>query len=534
MAGLFGAVSTPSDDTPATIIECLARAAKHGSWVKSRRVDTRTCSLMAHCADERISIARNSGRILAIQGEVFGISTPTAPDVTAGDSPASVDSLMSLYLSRGAPGLCGLNGTYVVAVFDETSETLSLISDRGGFSHLYYWHHGEVLVFADELPSLLAHPKISRDINLQTVGDILTVGYPLSDRTLFAAISLLPAATVLTFHRGSMSLQKYWDYEFSSDSGPVDVRDLSQKAWDAIGRSVVVRTSPRVCVPITGGLDSRTVAGALQRFTPGTSVLTDTIGPPSCIDVQYGRRIAHRLGFPHRHEELDSDYISRYGPEIVRILGGSAGCYTGWVLAQNQILLDFGRPVVMTGFLGDCLSGGHLPVAMADSTRDDEVLNHLYAHSYETVFSAEALKRLLRPELVSRIEGSAHETIARTFREAKAESPLHRCDYVDLVQRQRRFICTHIALHQPVAPVRDPFTDVDVVDFFMRLPLKSRLRQDLYVSMIKRFLPELARLPRSSDGLPLTASRPRRELSFFQNRMRKRMTEDPAGARLAR
>ncbi|MBP1654853.1 MAG: hypothetical protein H6Q28_1409, partial [Bacteroidetes bacterium] len=303
----------------------------------------------------------------------------------------------------------------------------------------------------------------------------------------------------------------------------VDIQDLSRQAWDAIGRSVVARSSPRVCVPITGGLDSRTVAGALRCFTPETVVLTDTIGPPSCIDVQYGRRIARQLGFPHRHEELDSDYISRYGPEVVRVLGGSAGCYTGWVLAQNHVLSDFGRPVVMTGFLGDCLSGGHLPVAMADSNSNDDVLNHLYARSYETVFSAEALKRLLRPELVSRMQGSARETIARTFREANAESPLHRCDYVDLVQRQRRFICTHIALHQPVAPVRDPFTDARVVDFFLRLPLTIRLRQDLYISMIKRFLPELARLPRSSDGLPLTASRPRRHLHVLQDRMRKRI-----------
>jgi len=58
------------------------------------------------------------------------------------DGRSLAEQLLERYLQGGRAALCGLNGTYVAAIWEEEQRRMTLIKDRMGYSKLFYWHSG--------------------------------------------------------------------------------------------------------------------------------------------------------------------------------------------------------------------------------------------------------------------------------------------------------------------------------------------------------------------------------------------------------
>src|SRR3990172_2005878 len=87
------------------------------------------------------------GSILAVCGRLFeeGLA-----DCQGRPHPRE---LMARFCSRGVAALQGLNGDYLIAVWEKGPRRLTIVNDRLGLRRLYYWASGNRLAFA---PSLLA------------------------------------------------------------------------------------------------------------------------------------------------------------------------------------------------------------------------------------------------------------------------------------------------------------------------------------------------------------------------------------------
>src|SRR6186713_430277 len=97
-----------------------------------------------------------------------------------------------------------------VSIWNARSRTLLLSRDRMGVRPLYYTIVGRTLLFASEIKALFADPRVSREIDPESVDDIFTVWSPLAPRTIFGSVRELPPGHSLTWHEGHVTVSRDW------------------------------------------------------------------------------------------------------------------------------------------------------------------------------------------------------------------------------------------------------------------------------------------------------------------------------------
>ena len=83
--------------------------------------------------------------------------------------------------------------------------------DRAGEKPVYWTEAGGELLFASEIKALLAHPRVSRETDVQAITRYLLYGYFPAPHTPFLGIRKLPAGHLLIAESGKVRLEPYWD-----------------------------------------------------------------------------------------------------------------------------------------------------------------------------------------------------------------------------------------------------------------------------------------------------------------------------------
>lgn len=181
-------------------------------------------------------------------------------------SHSDVESILPLYLERGAAAVEQLDGMFGLAVWDERTRTLLLARDRAGEKPLFYARVRGEVVFASELQCLLRHPDVSRGLDRVAIDEYLTLGYIPEPRTPFAAIRRVPAGTYMLFRDGGEETVRYWDPS-SFLVKPVDAAEAVRETQRLVERAVAkqVMSDVPVGVFISGGLDSSILATLASR-----------------------------------------------------------------------------------------------------------------------------------------------------------------------------------------------------------------------------------------------------------------------------
>src|SRR5262249_58011619 len=77
----------------------------------------------------------------------------------------------------GEDCLAEFNGMFALVVWDTERQTLFAARDRMGEKPFYYAEKNGWFIFGSELRALLAHPEVSRDLDLPSVARYLSNGY---------------------------------------------------------------------------------------------------------------------------------------------------------------------------------------------------------------------------------------------------------------------------------------------------------------------------------------------------------------------
>jgi len=75
---------------------------------------------------------------------------------------------------------------------DLKQKEIKVFNDRYGMQRLYYFEDGESLLFASEAKAILEVRRELRTLESQGIGEFLSCGCVLQDRTLFRNIYKLP------------------------------------------------------------------------------------------------------------------------------------------------------------------------------------------------------------------------------------------------------------------------------------------------------------------------------------------------------
>ena len=103
---------------------------------------------------------------------------------TAGDT----EVLLAMYLRDGLGMLDKLEGMFAAVIHDGRDGSLHLVRDRLGVKPLWYAVLADRVVFASEAKGVLAHPRVDREMDVDSLGMYLHLGYVPAPKSIWRQV----------------------------------------------------------------------------------------------------------------------------------------------------------------------------------------------------------------------------------------------------------------------------------------------------------------------------------------------------------
>jgi len=296
---------------------------------------------------------------LLFSGEDFTDQTDIDALRTRGHEFGSDDAsyLVHLYEEMGYGFLEKLNGWFSGVLLDLRERKFVLFNDRYGVNRLYYHESADGFYFSSEAKALLKILPATRQLDLRSLGELLTCEAVLQNRSLFSGISLLPAGSAWVFTCGKPVEKKTYFKQETWESQP----ELAESEFYEKLKETWKRTLPKyfggkqsVGLSLTGGVDSRMILAWAPR--PPGSLPCYTWGGTyrDCADVRIARRAAKLCQQPHNTISVGAEFLSQFhdvAEKAVYISDGTMDV-TGAVDLYVQQLARQIAPVRLSGVCG--------------------------------------------------------------------------------------------------------------------------------------------------------------------------------------
>jgi len=278
-----------------------------------------------------------------------------------------------------------LNGRFHALLIDRNLGTVMLFNDRYGMQRICYHESKDAFYFAVEPKAILAVRPELRAVNEQGLGEFISCGAVMENRTLFDSIHALPPASLWDFRNGSLERRgsyfhpREWENQQTLDSDSY-YRELRQVFTQNLPR--YFSGNERIAMSLTGGLDTRMImawqksaAGSLPCYT-FASMFRD------CQDVTVARQVASMCHQTHSLIQVGEEFLSRfpyYAERTVYLTDGTVDVGRSPDLYLNEKARDI-APVRMTGnYGGEILRGvcSFKPVVPLQGLFNSEILSYI-------------------------------------------------------------------------------------------------------------------------------------------------------------
>lgn len=401
--------------------------------------------------------------------------------------------------TEGKECLTQFGGAFVVITWNQESQTLSIATDRLGMEKIFYRVTGESIFFASELVPLRYESSVPAAIDAYAVAEFLTASHLISSRSLVEGIEVVSPATLLTWRDGQLAKKRYWRPRAGNGlTGSVD--DWAERLGSVLSEAIAKRCDEQdLLLPISGGLDSRCVASFIPSLSRARTRAC-SFGPRACNDVRYGSAMARALGIPHTRLRLPPTFFREDLPLGQRLTDGEISIEALPMLQLRHEACP--SRLMLHGFLGDVLSGGHL--LPADSAAQGFAgFDLLWQKQYVKMgFSESLLTSILVPER-AHVVGAMRQNVAEAIATADAEHFEERAMLIELEHRQARYVSYMHRAISAYGPAWSCFLEPEVLDAFLELPLAHRRGQHAYRRMIRMQSPGLAAVPEATTEVPM-------------------------------
>ncbi|MEO7538595.1 MAG: asparagine synthase (glutamine-hydrolyzing), partial [Pyrinomonadaceae bacterium] len=432
-----------------------------------------------------------------------------------------------------------------------------LARDRFGEKPLYYGVFDRKLIFASEPKALLAHPAVSRELDLDALRQYLSFDYVPAPRSIYKGISKLPAAHILSVENGQFAARRYWNLSWQAgehDRNGVDIDakadELRELLSDAVGMRLVADVP--LGVLLSGGVDSSTVAAfATQHATETVKTFSIGFTEDSFDETRYAREVAAHLGTDHHEEILSAaaagDLIGEIGTwldeplsdgsliptyllacfvrkHVTVALGGDGGdeLFAGYPTYFGHKVAGMYRSIpqfIRSGVVEPMVA--RLPVSSKNLSFDYRAKRFVRSANYETVerhhswfgsFSSDEQRQLLTENVRARSSADIYAGARDLLGICDAKSEIERMQYLDINFYMAEDILTKVdrASMAVSLETRAPFLDPRVGEFAALLPLEYKLRGSKGKYILKRAVrdllpPSILRRSKKGFGVPIAS-----------------------------
>jgi asparagine synthase (glutamine-hydrolysing) len=600
IAGMFGAKTTMTFAERREVIQRMCNVITHrgpddeGFHIEGGlAIGMRRLSII-DVASGRQPISNEDGTVwIVFNGEIYNFAGLRAELIARGhifQTRTDTETIVHLYEDEGERCVERLRGMFAFAIFDRREQKLFIARDRVGKKPLHYTVVGDTLVFGSEIKSLLQHPEVEREPNLEAISDYLSFGYVPDPATAFRGIDKLPPGHTLTFRDGDVSLRRYWDFEYGR-AAREPARPESyyvERLRELIAESVRLRLVSDVPLGafLSGGIDSSAVVAVMAREID-QPVKTFSIGfSEASFDELHYARIAARHFKSEHHEFVVTPEVCRLVEEIVWFHDepfADMSCVPGYVVAK--MAREFVK-VALSGDGGDEVFAGYDRYAVDRGRERFELIPRFIRHrgmvplsralpqsaygknflfqialdgdaryiEYLSFFNEDAKRELLSSGLRRAAAGRASASaFQKIYAEPDTPERLERLLYLDSKTYLPGDILTKVDRMSMAHSIetRAPLLDHKLIEFVETIPASLKLRGATSKYILKRAVAglvpdEIIRRPKRGFSVPLAhwfnhelremlrdtlTDRTTRERGYFNQRAIQALIEEHARGR---
>ncbi len=408
--------------------------------------------------------------------------------------------LYNHFLSGELPERIGeYNGNFAFIIIQ--GDHVWIGNDRYGIYPLFFVQKEGQYIVSTQWQRLV--PFSGRELQRESVLELLSLGYVLGDKTLVKNICEIPGASLLHISSADGRLEyrphRYWKLEHHFRPGRLQRLEWEfASLWRDQFRSYTdyIREEGNTCiVPLSGGLDSRLLAHELERAGIGIHAFTYGMGEQSG-DVITARQVAKQLSTVLSHDVFYNDRA-----ELQNVIHSDLR-YERITHARNyekelrryHELSGLSR-IRMPGYSGDFMAGSHIRHRMRSWDSNERVIKYIW--DFHVI-------PMVKPGLKSnrdQMDMLLH-SIAQSL--PTDRDPVSSFIQWDLDYRQRRYI-VRPEVEDNTGPLAFllPFFDYAYMDFFLDLPYKALLNTRLYTNAQIKYLyqenPRLIRIKRDNQ-----------------------------------
>lgn len=371
----------------------------------------------------------------------------------------------------------------------------------GGLTPLFYAFSAGNLVFGTDPTLVCAALDSSPELEPIGVMALFALDYQTPTSTLFKQIRHLPA-----YHRLKGGPQGWGKAESSvslfmtslSALGETSVLQAAECLMQGVSKGV--GDGAGVCLPLTGGVDSRTLLAGV--CSPG-QLRSYTRGAPRDAEVVTAAQLAKIKGISHQSFPFPNHYLERAFPRIVHLTGGCVSAEHGHAIHPLSQLIRQGVHTVLPGTNGEFGRAFWRPDFFlgaenaADFWKRFFVLNFHSNESFiRSVFHPSWAEALLSTVPDVQNEHRADISIS-------GSAPQTDLDWIYLLRRIPDFIIWGPYVWGSALQVVMPFLDCSYLEAVVGLPPAQRLGPSVHRLIMQKGNPNLLKIPLAPSGYSL-------------------------------
>jgi asparagine synthetase B (glutamine-hydrolysing) len=403
-------------------------------------------------------------------------------------------------------------GGFIAVILDISRDRLFLANDRLGQLPFYYGSRPGVFAFAPEVKGVLVHDGFEAHLSTPGIINFLSAGYCFGDLTLFENVNALEPSTLLSVDLGTLAFKKTRLWKMIYEPAP-ELR-LRRVAEDELFESILEAHKTTLCdgparvaLLLSAGWDSRGMLAFLNQLCQ-LPKLAITWGLPNDIersDVSLARSLAETFKVPFVFIPYTSDTF---------VDNAAHWCYLSELVSDNFSWCSQGTAVLSK------LAKESIDVLLVGDHGwgvGGYVVNEMQAR--ESVFAPElpaTLQSILQKDLLEDAKNMYEAAVSQISAPCGNSDFVDRKDFMFLHGRSARFLMPIRSQYRKefAMLLRRPFLSNGVLETVRRLPHEYRIYKNLYVSMLRRRLPEVM-------GVPITSAHSTPDWAFDIRRKEK-------------
>ena len=449
--------------------------------------------------------ASGENTLLWLTGSVYGVKTelgyePRDPNID------ELEFCARLYNQYGVNFVRKLNGTFTCILYEQSSNTLSVLSDRLGTYPIFFVRGSDkALTFSTHIQSFAAIQSIDLEIHPDYLSEYCSSGRVNGLKTPFKNVEQFPPGSItrIDLDQETFESHQYWRPEHDPIDEPFSY--FVDQFTSIVGEIMEERFEDDKLygLLVSGGSDSRLLAAA----APEKAVvyhLSDWMSE----EARTAERVAMTAGLEFHWLQRGSDYqekVFHSAPKIMNFNGRFEQAHIAGYLDRLRDEVD----VLVSGLWADVLFNGlalerrkidvgslttiGLPFAKPLS-RLEEVISLAPDYSIPYLTYEKPIREILRSNISQSEDGSV---VDHGVEYPSLDDFLLYQDMYPLSNDPDAFFwCLEQAM-----PHWTPFLDNRLIDLGLQMPIRYQLRRNVVNQAVKRLNPELARIPLVKTGV---------------------------------